>query len=64
MAQKLTMTEMVSAAFGAIFGVTLIPVIYTTVVSANVSIELALVLSLIPLAFVFGIANNVIRAMI
>lgn len=63
MAKKVMgISEMIGSALGVIFGVYLIPVVYTAAITANVSADLAAVISLIPLAFVFAIANNAVRA--
>jgi len=62
MAKGLTISEMITSALGVVFGVYLIPVIYTASIGANVSADLAAVIALIPLAFVFAIANNAIKS--
>jgi len=60
--KQLSISEMIGSALGIVFGIYLVPVVYTASTSANVSADLAAVISLIPLAFVFAIANNAIRA--
>lgn len=60
--KSLGISEMIGSALGIVFGIYLIPVVYNASVSANVSADLAAIIALIPLAFVFAIANNAIRA--
>jgi len=59
---NLGISEMIGSALGIVFGIYLVPVVYTAASSANVSSDLAAIIALIPLAFVFAIANNAIRA--
>jgi len=62
MAEVLSVGELIGSLLFVVLGIALVPVMYTFITAANITDQgTALVVSLIPLIFVFGIIAGMVK---